>query len=81
MLSNKTRSMLYVGVTADLEKRISQHKNGEGSIYTKKYHLTHLMNFKQFTAIVQVIAREKQLKWNLIKSKNPELRDLFEDLR
>jgi putative endonuclease len=88
MLSNKTRLMLYVGVTADLEKRISQHKNGEGSIYTKKYHLTHLMNFKQFTAIVQAIAREKQLKnwhkewkWNLIKSKNLKLRGLFEDLR
>ena len=56
MLSNKTRSMLYVGVTADLEKRIIQHKNGEGSIYTKKYHLKYLMYFEQ------LIARKKQLK-------------------
>ncbi|MFO8146978.1 MAG: GIY-YIG nuclease family protein [Bacteroidota bacterium] len=88
MLSNKTRSMLYVGVTSNLEKRITQHKNGEGSIFTKKHHLTYLIYYEEFTDIVQAIAREKQLKnwhkewkWNLIKSKNSDLEDLFDNLR
>ncbi|MGM1057125.1 MAG: GIY-YIG nuclease family protein [Bacteroidota bacterium] len=88
ILSNKTRSMLYVGVTSNLEKRITQHKNGEGSIFTKKYHLTYLIYYEEFTDIVQAIAREKQLKnwhkewkWNLIKSKNSDLEDLFDNLR
>ncbi len=80
--------MLYVGVTSNLENRITQHKNGEGSIFTKKYHLTYLMYYEEFTAIVQAIAREKQLKnwhkewkWNLIKSKNPDFEDPFDNLR
>jgi len=88
LLSNKTRNMLYVGVTAELMKRITQHKEGKGSVFTNKYHLKDLMNFEEFTDIVQAIAREKQIKnwhkewkWNLIKSGNPELRDLYEDLR
>jgi putative endonuclease len=88
ILSNKTRSMLYVGVTAELYHRVTQHKEGKGSTFTNKYHLKDLMYFEEFTNIVQAIAREKQIKnwhkewkWNLIKSVNPELRDLYEDLR
>ncbi len=88
ILSNKTRSMLYVGVTADLIARVTQHKEGKGSVFTNKYHLKDLMYFEEFTDIVQAIEREKQIKnwhkewkWNLIKSVNPELRDLYEDLK
>jgi len=88
ILSNKTRSMLYVGVTGDLILRIAQHKEGRGSIFTNKYHLKDLMYFEEFTEIGQAIAREKQIKnwhkewkWNLIKSANPGLRDLYENLR
>jgi putative endonuclease len=80
--------MLYVGVTADLYKRMIQHKNGEGSAFTKKYHLKYLMHYEEFISIEQAIAREKQLKnwqsewkWNLIKEKNPDLDDLFDGLR
>ncbi len=79
--------MLYIGVTADLVSRISQHKNGSGSIFTRKYGLHVLLHFEEFTAIDQAIAREKQLKnwhkewkWNLIRSTNPELKDLFAEL-
>ena len=79
--------MLYIGVTADLFSRIAQHKNGLGSIFTRKYGLHVLLYFEEFTAIDQAIAREKQLKnwhkewkWNLIKSTNSELQDLFDEL-
>ncbi len=87
ILSNTTRTMLYVGVTTELFKRITQHKESKGSVFTNKYHLKDLMYFEEFSEIVQAIAREKQIKnwrrewkWNLIKTVNPELRDLYEDL-
>ena len=79
--------MLYIGVTSNLHNRIVEHKEGKGSTFTKKYNLKILLYFEEFTAIDQAIAREKQLKnwhrewkWNLIKTKNPELRDLFEQM-
>ena len=79
--------MLYIGVTSNLKKRISAYKNEIGSSFTQKYHLKYLIYFEEFTAIEQAIAREKQLKnwhkdwkWNLIKSINPELKDLYDEL-
>ncbi|WP_324720803.1 GIY-YIG nuclease family protein [Salinimicrobium sp. HB62] len=87
MLSNKRRSMLYIGVTSNLYRRIVEHKSGKGSIFTEKYSIKDLLYFEEFTSIDQAIMREKQLKnwhkewkWNLIKQVNPELKDLFEDL-
>lgn len=87
ILSNKSRTMLYIGVTSDIITRTIQHKNKEGSIFTKKYNLDILIYFEEFSAIEQAIAREKQLKnwhrewkWNLVKTKNPELKDLFEEM-
>lgn len=88
ILSNKGRSTLYIGVTSDLYKRIVQHKNNEGSAFTKMYNLNILLYFEEFSLIHQAISREKQLKnwhrewkWNLIKLKNPELIDLFEGFK
>ena len=79
--------MIYVGVTANLKERVLQHKNGMGSEFTRKYNIKFLMYFEEFIAIDQAIAREKQLKnwrrewkWNLVKSQNPDLKDIFEDL-
>ncbi|WP_425390337.1 GIY-YIG nuclease family protein [Ekhidna sp.] len=86
ILSNAKRTLLYVGMTNDIEVRVLQHKAGMGSKYTKKYHLKYLMHFETFPLIEQAIEREKQLKnwhkewkWNLIKAHNPELNDLAED--
>ena len=62
MLSNTSRTMLYIGVTTDLTKRIVEHKNGVGSQYTHKYNLKTLIYFEEFTDVNQAIAREKQLK-------------------
>ncbi len=87
ILANKTRTVLYIGVTSELKSRLIQHKNGEGSIFTRKYNIYDLMYFEEFLDINQAIAREKQLKnwrkdWklNLIKTENPEMRDLFSEL-
>ena len=79
--------MLYIGVTSDLKKRITEHKDDLGSSFTRKYNLKFLIYFEEFSNINQAIAREKQLKnwhkdwkWNLMKSTNPKLKDLYEEL-
>ena len=86
ILSNKNRTTLYIGVTSDLDRRIAEHVEGEGSKFSSKYNLTDLVYFEEFDDISEAIAREKQLKnwkreWkiNLIKRLNPELKDLKMD--
>lgn len=87
ILTNKYHTVFYIGVTSDLESRIYDHKNGKGSIFTRKYNLKNLVWFDEFPRIEDAISREKQLKnwkreWkiNLIKAQNPEFRDLYEYL-
>lgn len=83
ILTNKYRTTFYIGVTANLSKRLEEHYNEKASIFTKKYNLKDLIYFETFSDINQAIAREKQLKnwhkeWklNLIKTKNPTLETL-----
>lgn len=83
-MANKYRTTFYIGVTSDLKSRIYDHLTGEGSELTKKYNLSDLVYFEEFTDINQVILREKQLKnwhhdWkiNLIKGINPILKTLM----
>ncbi|MGQ1909298.1 GIY-YIG nuclease family protein [Marinifilum sp. RC60d5] len=88
IMTNKNRTTLYIGVTSDLKRRIAEHDEGVGSKFTSKYNLTDLVYFEEFDDISEAIAREKQLKnwkreWktNLIKSLNPELKDLKMEFR
>lgn len=83
ILANKYRTTFYVGVTGNLQKRISEHIEERGSIFTQKYNLKELIYYGEFTDIEQAIAREKQLKnwhkeWklNLIREQNPKLETL-----
>lgn len=82
-MSNYERTTIYIGVTTDLERRVLEHKRGDGSVFTKKYQLKYLIYFEEIWDIVQAIEREKQLKnwhrewkWNLIKGLNPGFLDL-----
>lgn len=84
IVSNKKRTVLYIGVTSNLYSRIFEHKNGHGSIFTKKYKCTDLLYYQFYSRIEEAIEKEKQLKkwkreWKdeLIKSFNPKLQDLF----
>lgn len=84
ILTNKYRTTFYLGVTTDLNKRITEHQNEIGSVFTKKYNLKYLIHFEEFNDINQALAREKQIKnwrkdWkiNLIKEKNPNLETLI----
>ncbi len=83
ILTNLTRSTLYIGVTNDLVRRMIEHRNGTNDGFAKKYNLRYLVYFEQGDDIREAIYREKQLKkWNrawkerLINEINPEWKDL-----
>ena len=87
IMTNRTNSVLYVGVTGNLKQRIWLHKAGEVEGFTKKYNVHKLVYFESFEDFRAAIEREKQLKkWNrswkeaLISKLNPSRRDLFDEL-
>ena len=86
-MSNQYRTAFYIGVTSNLDGRVWEHINNEGSKFARKYLLHDLLYFEHFDNISDAIAREKQLKnwhkdWkiNLIKSINPDMKDLKDQL-
>ena len=75
--------VLYVGITRDLERRIAEHRRGEGSQFTREYAVHRLVYFERFQSVRSAIAREKHLKaWRrekkiwLIRRDNPRFADL-----
>ena len=62
IVSNKYRTVFYIGVTSDLFNRAYEHKNAIGSSFTTKYKCTDLLYFEFFETIEEAIAREKLLK-------------------
>ena len=87
MMSNKTRSVLYIGITNDLYRRYNEHTAGTIKGFTQNYKCHYLVYFEEYQNVNEAIAREKQLKgWirarknALIATVNPENRDLAEDL-
>ncbi|MBX3163266.1 MAG: GIY-YIG nuclease family protein [Bacteroidetes bacterium] len=84
--TNFTKTVLYIGVTNNLKKRLFEHEQDAKTVkqhFTGKYNAYYLVYLERFQNIEDAIAREKQLKgWsrikkeNLIKEFNPELRFL-----
>jgi putative endonuclease len=86
IITNAHNTVLYTGVTNELQCRVIEHKSGKGSEFTKKYNLTRLIYFESGDDINVAIAREKQIKAGsrkkkieLIESINPEWKDLFKE--
>jgi putative endonuclease len=86
-MTNAPFGTLYIGVTAYLEARILQHRNGEGSAFCKRYGLKRLVYVERYDSIVDAIEREKALKawprrWKtrMIEEMNPNWDDLFEQI-
>lgn len=83
ILTNKYRSVLYIGVTSNLPKRLYEHKSKVVRGFSSKYNLSILVYFEVYEDIQEAIKREKQLKkWNrswkdeLITNFNPSWKDL-----
>ena len=86
MMTNKWNSVIYVGMTHDIVRRVYEHKNGIYEGFTKKYKLEKLVYLVCFTQTVDAIACEKrfkkfarQKKVDLIQEQNPHWRDLSDD--
>ena len=86
ILSN-TNGILYTGMTNDIQRRIHEHKNGLIKGFTKKYRINRLIFVEEFKYVNDAIEREKQIKgWDrkrkldLIRTINPEFKDLSEML-
>ena len=85
IMSNRKDGVLYIGVTADLSRRIVQHREGKGSAFCRPYGLTRLVYAEEHDSIGDAIAREKAMKawkraWKieLIEAVNPAWEDLFD---
>lgn len=86
ILSNESRSVLYIGVTNHLQRRYHEHAYEMIDGFTKTYHVHCLVYYEQYNHIEEAIAREKQLKkWSrskkewLIRRQNPNMLDLAKD--
>ena len=76
--------VLYVGVTADLIRRVNQHRSGRSAGFTRCYNVNRLLWCEPHDEILGAIAREKQIKrWRrekklaLIARTNPDFQDLW----
>jgi putative endonuclease len=85
ILTNARHTVLYTGVTNNPQRRILEHRAGEGGRFTKAYRIAKLVYLECGADIRAAIAREKQIKGgsrqkklDLITSMNPEWKDLFE---
>ena len=87
IMTNYTNSVLYIGVTSNLIKRVYEHRNKFADSFTKKYNITKLVYFETTSDISEAIKREKQLKGGSRKKKtelvnqlNPAWDELYEKL-
>jgi putative endonuclease len=87
IITNNTKTVLYIGVTNNLKRRIYEHKNKSVPGFTQKYNINKLIYFEHFDNINDAIVREKQLKkWNrkwkeeLINKVNSDWEDLYEEI-
>lgn len=87
ILTNKINTVLYVGITNDLIRRIYEHKNELVKGFTKKYNVNKLVYFEEFSDPENAILREKQIKagsrkkkLDLIMKNNPKFKDLYTDI-
>lgn len=82
--TNKRNTVLYTGVTNNLERRMYEHKHKLIKGFTSKYNIEKLVYFQEFSSPEEAISAEKKIKgWlrikkiDLIKSINPDFKDLI----
>jgi putative endonuclease len=87
ILANKRNGTTYVGVTSNLKRRVFEHKNNLVDGFTKRYNIYTLVYYEVGDSMEGAIKREKQIKGGsrdkkieLIRSINPEWRDLYNEL-
>ena len=86
IMANRYRGGTYVGVTADLIRRVHQHRTRTGSSHVADFGKTRLVHAERHDEIAAAIAREKLVKkrkreWKfaLVEAANPQWRDLSDE--
>ena len=89
IITNVLRTVLYIGMTNDLEQRIIEHykQRGRKTSFTGKYNVYYLLYFETHKYVNNAIARENEIKgWRrekkmkLIAEMNPSLDFLNEEI-
>jgi putative endonuclease len=87
MMTNKSDSVIYTGITSDLKKRIYEHKEKLVAGFTAKYNIAKLVYYEVFADPENAILREKQIKGgsrrkkiDLINKTNKDWRDLYDEI-
>ncbi len=87
ILASERNGTLYIGVTNDLVRRVSEHREEVVDGFTKQYSVKNLVHFEVFDDPRSAITREKQMKkwrraWKLrlIEKENPKWRDRYEEI-
>jgi len=87
-MSNRSRTVFYVGFTGKGERRIYEHVSKRYiHSFTSRYNIRELLHVEEFDNTHDAITREKQLKkWSrakkiaLIKMNNPEMKNMLVDV-
>ena len=87
ILASGRNGTLYTGMTSNLIKRVWEHREGVVDGFTNEYGVKTLVWYELTENPDAAITREKQIKawkrgWKLklIEEKNPEWRDLYQDI-
>ena len=87
IMTNKHNTVLYTGITNDLQRRAYQHRTGQGGGFTSRYKVVKLVYYEEAGDVNAASAREKQIKAgsrqskiDLIQGMNPEWLDLYDEL-
>ncbi len=87
IMANKRNGTIYIGVTNDLIRRVYEHRRGLVKGFTSRYGLRMIVHYEVFDSVVNAIQRETSLKrwprkWklDLIETRNPQWRDLYEEI-
>ncbi len=87
IMTNPNNTTFYTGMTNNLAERVYKHKNKVNpNSFTARYNINKLVYYETFDYVYDAIAREKQIKagsrkkkLDLIKSINPEFKDLSDE--
>ena len=87
ILASRRNGTLYVGVTSDLSRRVTEHKTDAFDGFTNRYAVHRLVHVEFHDTMAEAILREKRIKkwrraWKLkpIEEDNPSWRDLYDEI-
>jgi putative endonuclease len=87
IMTNQHNTVLYTGMTNDLQRRAYEHRTGRGGGFASRYNGNKLAYCEVTENVNAAIAHEKQIKGgsrqkkiDLVEAMNPEWQDLYEEL-